>query len=51
MLIVGDDEEAAGTVSVRDRNERERDGIGIDAFRDHLEGERDERRPAPDFLG
>jgi threonyl-tRNA synthetase len=50
MLIVGDEEEAANTVSVRDRQERERKDVDPGAFYDHLEGERDEKRVAPDFL-
>ncbi|MEF8791528.1 MAG: His/Gly/Thr/Pro-type tRNA ligase C-terminal domain-containing protein, partial [Haloarculaceae archaeon] len=50
MLIVGDDEEAANTVSVRDRQERERKDVDPAAFYDHLEGERDGKRVGPDFL-
>jgi len=50
MLIVGDDEEAANTVSVRDRQERERKDVDPAAFYDHLEGERAEKRVGPDFL-
>jgi threonyl-tRNA synthetase len=50
MLIVGDDEEAANTVSVRDRGERERKDVDPTAFYDHLERERDEKRVSPDFL-
>ncbi|MBP1985600.1 threonine--tRNA ligase [Halolamina salifodinae] len=50
MLIVGSDEEESGTVSVRDRFEREAEGVGRDAFREHLEAERDEKRIEPDFL-
>jgi threonyl-tRNA synthetase len=50
MLVVGDDEEAANTVSVRDRQERERKDVDPGAFYDHLESERDEKRVAPDFL-
>ena len=50
MLIVGDEEEAANTVSVRDRQERERKDVDPGAFYDHLEGERDEKRVVPDFL-
>jgi threonyl-tRNA synthetase len=50
MLIVGDDEEAANTVSVRDRQERERKDVDPEAFYDHLERERDEKRVSPDFL-
>ncbi|MEF8841284.1 MAG: threonine--tRNA ligase [Haloarculaceae archaeon] len=50
MLVVGDDEEEANTVSVRDRQERERKDVDPAAFYDHLEGERAEKRVAPDFL-
>ena len=50
MLIVGGTEEEAGTVSVRDREEREQDGVSIEDFRAHLEAERDEKRTTPDFL-
>ena len=44
MAIVGDREESNETVSVRDRQERERDGLGVEAFRDALVGERDRKR-------
>ena len=50
MLIVGDDEEEANTVSVRDRQERERKDVDPSSFYDHLEAERDEKRTTPDFL-
>jgi threonyl-tRNA synthetase len=50
MLIVGSNEEESGTISVRDRFEREADGVDPEAFRDHLEAERDEKRIEPDFL-
>jgi len=50
MLIVGDDEEASETVSVRDRKERERDGVDLEDLRSHLRDEADERRIEPDFL-
>ncbi|WP_129115633.1 threonine--tRNA ligase [Halegenticoccus tardaugens] len=50
MLIVGGDEEEAGTVSVRDREERERGDVAIEEFRAHLEAERGEKRVDPDFL-
>ncbi len=50
MLIVGSDEAESGTVSVRDRFEREADGVDPDAFREHLEAERAEKRIEPDFL-
>ena len=41
MAVVGDREESNETVSVRDRQERERDGLGLDEFRDSLVAERD----------
>ncbi|WP_224268945.1 threonine--tRNA ligase [Haloprofundus salinisoli] len=50
MVIIGDNEEGAGTVSVRDRNEREENDVDRDTFRAHLREERDEKRVAPDFL-
>jgi len=50
MLVVGDNEESAGTVSVRDREERERQDVPVEAFRDHLERERDEKRVSVTFL-
>ncbi|QKY21479.1 threonine--tRNA ligase [Halolamina sp. CBA1230] len=50
MIIVGSDEEESGTISVRDRFEREEDGVDPDAFREHLEAEYDEKRVEPDFL-
>jgi len=50
MLIVGDDEEADGTISVRDRQERERNDVDVDDFRDHLADEVAEKRTSPDFL-
>jgi threonyl-tRNA synthetase len=36
MLVVGSDEQEAETVSVRDRQERERKDVAIETFRDHL---------------
>ncbi|GGJ09497.1 threonine--tRNA ligase [Halobellus salinus] len=51
MLIVGGDEAEAGTISVRDRKERERGDVDIETFRDHLQSEVDDRRLEPDFLG
>jgi threonyl-tRNA synthetase len=51
MLIVGDNEEEAGTVSVRDRFENEAKDVDVDAFVDHLRGEVDEKRVEPDFIG
>jgi len=50
MLIVGDDEVEAGTVSVRDRKEREAGDVPRGVFKQHLQGERDEKRLEPDFL-
>ena len=49
MLVLGDDEEEAGTVSVRDRQERERNDVDLDAFLNHLDSEVEEKRTAPDF--
>jgi threonyl-tRNA synthetase len=49
MLIVGEEEAEAGTVSVRDRQERQGDAT-LEAFREHLESEVGERRVAPDLL-
>jgi threonyl-tRNA synthetase len=50
MVIVGDDEVEAGTISVRDRKEREQQDVEPDAFVDHLVDEREDKREAPDFL-
>jgi threonyl-tRNA synthetase len=50
MLVVGSDEAEAGTVSVRDRKERERQDVELDSFIDHLEAERAEKREEPNFL-
>ncbi|QPV64983.1 threonine--tRNA ligase [Halosimplex litoreum] len=50
MCIVGSDEEEAGTLSVRDRAEREARDVDPEAFRDHLRAERAEKRLEPDFL-
>jgi threonyl-tRNA synthetase len=50
MVIVGGDEAEDGTVSVRDRQERERRGVDPGAFREHLVAEREQKRVAPDFL-
>jgi len=51
MLVVGDDEEEAGTVSVRDRFENERNDVDVGTFREHLRAEVDEKRVEPDFVG
>jgi len=50
MIVVGEDEREAGTVSVRDRKEREERDVSLDAFLDHLHRERDRKRIGPDFL-
>ncbi len=50
MLVLGDDEEEAGTVSVRDRQERERNDVDVDTFVDHLDSEVAEKRTEPDFV-
>ena len=50
MLIVGDNEEEAGTVSVRDRFENEAKDVDVETFIDHLRGEVDEKRVEPDFI-
>ena len=51
MLIVGGDEAEAGTISVRDRKERERGDVAVADFREHLRSEVDGRRLDPDFIG
>ncbi|MFO8115245.1 MAG: threonine--tRNA ligase [Halorubrum sp.] len=50
MVVVGDDEQEAGTVSVRDRFENQRGDVALDAFVDHLVDEREEKRTTPDFV-
>ncbi|PSQ40287.1 threonine--tRNA ligase [Halobacteriales archaeon QS_9_68_42] len=50
MLVVGDDEATAGTVSVRDRFEEERKDVDVGTFREHLRAEVDEKRIEPDFV-
>ncbi len=50
MLVVGDNEEEAGTVSVRDRFEAERNDVDVETFREHLESEVGEKRVEPDFV-
>jgi threonyl-tRNA synthetase len=50
MLVLGDDEEDAGTVSVRDRQEREGKDVALDEFLAHLDSEVDGKRTEPDFL-
>ena len=50
MIIVGDDEEDAETISVRDREENEDRGFTVEEFRKHLEEEVKDKRVVPDFL-
>jgi threonyl-tRNA synthetase len=49
MLVLGDNEEDAGTVSVRDRKEQERNDVDLETFLGHLESEVAEKRTEPDF--
>ena len=50
MLIVGDKEAEAGTVSVRRRGSRDEErGVALDAFVDRLVQERDSKSLPPDF--
>ena len=51
MLILGDDEEEAKNLSVRDREEREKDDVGIKEFKRALRDEVEEKKLKPDFLG
>ncbi len=52
MLIVGDKEAAAGTVSVRRRGSREEErGVTLDAFAARIVAERDSRALPADFSG
>lgn len=50
QIIIGDNEEEAGTISVRDRFEDQKYDIEIDAFKQHLTAEIEEQRTQPDFL-
>jgi threonyl-tRNA synthetase len=50
MLVVGGNEEEAGTVSVRDRFENERNDVAVETFRDHLAAEIADKRVEPDFV-
>jgi threonyl-tRNA synthetase len=50
MLVVGDDEQEAGTVSVRDRFENERKDVDVETFREHLESEVGDKHIEPDFV-
>ena len=50
MVVVGDKEAAAGTVSVRRRGSREEErGVTVDAFIERLVHERDSKALPPDF--
>jgi threonyl-tRNA synthetase len=50
MLILGDDEEESGKISVRDRKEREEKGISVEEFRKALREEVKEKKLEPEFL-
>jgi threonyl-tRNA synthetase len=50
MMIIGDDEEEAGTISVRDRKEREEKDLQLSDFREHLDTEVDQKRTAVTYL-
>jgi threonyl-tRNA synthetase len=50
MIIVGDDEEEASEISVRDRFENEERGFTVQEFREHLEKEVKSKALEPDFL-
>jgi len=50
MIIVGDNEQEDGNISVRDRFEEQSYDVEIDEFLAHLRSERDEKRTEPDFL-
>jgi threonyl-tRNA synthetase len=50
QIIVGDDEEGDGNISVRDRMERQEYDVDRAAFLEHLREERGEKRLNPDFL-
>jgi len=50
MIIAGDDEEEAGTISVRDREENEDRDFTVEEFREHLDEEVEDKREEPDFL-
>jgi len=50
QVIVGGNEEDAGTISVRDRAERQEGDVDPEAFLAHLQDEREEQRIDPEFL-
>ncbi|WP_414838006.1 threonine--tRNA ligase [Candidatus Nanosalina sp. VS9-1] len=51
MLILGDDEEEAGNISVRDREEREEGDVDLEEFREALRQEVEDKSLEPEFLG
>ncbi|WP_126661756.1 threonine--tRNA ligase [Haloterrigena salifodinae] len=50
QIIVGDNEEEDGNISVRDRFEDQEYDVEIEEFKQHLETEIEEQRTQPDFL-
>jgi threonyl-tRNA synthetase len=50
MIIIGDDEEKASEISVRDRFENEDRGFTAREFREALKEEVEEKRLEPEFL-
>ena len=50
MLIVGDEEVEAGTVSVRDRFENQQSGLSVESFREQLATEVEQRRVEPSIV-
>ncbi len=50
MLILGDDEEEAGNISVRDREEREQKEVTLEKFKEQLSQEIENKELSQDFL-
>ena len=50
MLILGDDEEEAGNISVRDREESEEKEVSVEEFKEALRQEVGDKKLEPDFL-
>jgi threonyl-tRNA synthetase len=50
MIIVGSNEAEDGTISVRDRDERQAGDVDPETFLEYLRAEQEERRIEPDFL-
>jgi len=50
MMVIGDDEEDDGTISVRDRKEREEKDLELSDFAEHLEREVEQKRTAVTYL-